>query len=124
MSYKNLKIWQLSQEVVIDIHAMTLELPAFEEYEEGAQIRRSSKSIKSCITEGYGRRKYKAEFLKFMIYAQASNDETIDHLENLIQTGSIRDPEAFEPLMDKLIHLGRMINNFIKGVEKSDWRRS
>lgn len=48
-------------------------------YEEGSQIRRSVKPIKSNIVEGYGRRRYKADYVKFLIYAQASNDETIDH---------------------------------------------
>jgi hypothetical protein len=43
MSYKNLEIWQLSRELVIDIHQPTLDkLPKFEMYEEGAQIRKSN----------------------------------------------------------------------------------
>lgn len=53
MSYKKLVPIlgrQLSREVVIDIHSMTLnKLPKFEMYEEGRQIRRSSKSVKSTI---------------------------------------------------------------------------
>jgi len=55
---------------------MSLGLPQFEMYEEGSQLRRSSKSVTANIVEGYGRRKYKAELLKFMIYAHASCDET------------------------------------------------
>jgi hypothetical protein len=48
MSHKNLEIWQLARELVVDIHRMTLhKLPKFEMYEEGNQIRRSSKSAKS-----------------------------------------------------------------------------
>ena len=34
--------------------------------------------MKSCIVEGYGRRRYKADFIKFLIYSLSSNDETID----------------------------------------------
>ncbi len=59
---------------------MSLKLPQYELYEEGSQLRRSSKSIPSNIVEGYGRNKYKAEFIKFLIYAHASCDETILHL--------------------------------------------
>ena len=40
MSYKNLEIWQLSRELVVEIHRMSLSLPKFEIYEEGSQIRR------------------------------------------------------------------------------------
>jgi four helix bundle protein len=56
MSYRNLEIWQLSRTLVVDLHAMTLhQLPKFELYEEGSQLRRSIKSVKSTIVEGYGR---------------------------------------------------------------------
>jgi four helix bundle protein len=69
MSYKNLEIWKLSREVVIDIHKLTLtELPKFELYEEGSQIRRSSKSTKSTIVEGYGRRDYKQDFIRYLSF--------------------------------------------------------
>ena len=55
MSYKKLEIWQLANEIVIEIHEMTItKLPKFEMYEEGSQIRRSSKSTKATIVEGYG----------------------------------------------------------------------
>jgi four helix bundle protein len=64
MSYKNLEIWQSARGLVIDIHKITLEeLPKFEMFEEGSQIRRASKSTKSNIVEGYGRRRYKQEFI-------------------------------------------------------------
>jgi four helix bundle protein len=87
MSYRNLEIWQLARELVIEIHQMTLKkLPKFEMFEEGSQIRRSMKSVKSTIVEGYGRRRFKQDFVKFLVYAQASCDETIDHLENLFET--------------------------------------
>ena len=64
MSYRNLEIWQFARELVIDIHKMTLyKLPKFEMYEEGNQIRKSSKSVRSTIVEGYGRRRYKQVFI-------------------------------------------------------------
>lgn len=64
MSYKNLEIWKVAREIVIVIHKMTLtDLHGFEIYEEGSQIRRSSKSVKSNIVEGYGRRRYNNEYL-------------------------------------------------------------
>lgn len=47
-SYKDLEIYSLAKELVVKVHRLTIEeLPKFEMYEEGSQIRRSSKSIAS-----------------------------------------------------------------------------
>jgi len=119
ISYKKLKIWQLARELVIDIHKMTLhKLPKHEMFEEGGQIRKSIKSVKSTIVEGYGRRRYKQEFIRFLIYAIASNDETIDHLETLFDTESLTDKKLYETIHDKLEILGKRLNLFIQSVER------
>jgi four helix bundle protein len=123
MSYKNLEIWKLADELVGEIHKMTLtSLPKFEMYEEGSQIRRSSKSVKATIVEGYGRKRYKPEFIKFLVYSLGSNDETIDHLENLYKTKSLQDETLYNYLHAKLETLGKKINLFIKGVDGADWK--
>ena len=120
MSYKKLEIWQLARELVIDIHAMTLnKLPKFEMFEEGAQIRKSSKSVKSTIVEGYGRRRYKNDFIRFLTYAMGSNDETVDHLETLFETGSLTDKDLYKDLIERLDKLGKKLNLFTKSVSKS-----
>jgi four helix bundle protein len=119
MNYKDLEICKLAREVVIEVHEMTLNrLPRFEMFEEGSQIRRSSKTVKSTIVEGYGRRNYKQDFIKFLIYALSSNDETIDHLETLCETKSIKDETLYCELKEKLDKLGKKLNNFIQSVEK------
>ncbi len=120
MSYKNQDIWKLSKEITIEIHNMTLnELPKFEMYEVGSQIRRSSKSVKSNIVEGYGRRRYKAKYIRFLIFALSSNDETIDHIETLYETNSLKNESLFKSLHEKLIILGEIINRFLQAIERS-----
>ena len=118
MSYKSLRIYLLADDLVIRIHKMSLELPAFEKYETGTQIRRSIKSVKSNIVEGYGRRRYKKEFIRFIIFSQASNDETINHLETLYKTSSLTNENLYEDLKKDLIKLGKAINCFIIALEK------
>lgn len=118
MNYKNLEIWKLARELVIEIHKMSLALPKFEQFEEAQQIRRSSKTVKSTIVEGYGRRRYKADYIKFLIYTISSNDETIDHLENLFETGSLNDEFIYHHLHNKLEVLGKKLNNFISSIER------
>ncbi|MDP2039026.1 MAG: four helix bundle protein [Ignavibacteria bacterium] len=118
MSYKNLEIWKLAKEVVIEIHEMSLnKLPKFEMYEVGSQIRRSSKSVRANIVEGYGRRYYKQEFIHHLIIALASNDETTDHLDTLFETKSLTDEFFYTSLHTKIELLGRKINAFIQAVK-------
>ena len=68
-SYRDLEVYKISQEMAVKIHAMSLTLPAFELYEEGSQIRRSSKAVTSAIVEGYGRRNYK----KDLVFSSGNN---------------------------------------------------
>jgi four helix bundle protein len=95
MSYKNLDVWKLARKQSILIHKMSLSLPKFELYETGSQIRRSSKSVRSNIVEGYGRRRYKQEYIRFLTFSHSSVLETIDHLETLKETGSMTGEKQF-----------------------------
>lgn len=118
MSYRQLEIWKLAREATVQIHRMTLEqLPKFEMYKIGSQIRRSTKSVRSNIVEGYGRRRYKQEFVRFLTFAIASNDETTDHLETLRETHSLRDETMFQTIHAMLDELGRKLNRFLASVE-------
>ena len=118
-SYRDLDIYKKAHKLAVEIHEMSLKLPKFELYEEGSQIRRSSKSIKSNIVEGFGRRRYKQEFIKFLTYSLASCDETRDHLDNLYETKSLRDKERYDYFCEEYDHLGKMMSNFIKSVNSS-----
>ena len=71
----------------------------------------------------YGRKRYKAEFVKFLVYSLGSNDESIDHLENLFKTKSLQDEVLYNYLHAKLETLGKKINLFIKGVDNTDWEK-
>ena len=119
MNYRNLEVWKLARELVIPIHDMTLtKLPKFEMYEEGSQIRRSIKSVKSNIVEGYGRRRYKQEFIRYVDFALASCDETTDHLDTLVATGSLADASLAAQLTAQLDTLGRKLNLFLQSIER------
>jgi four helix bundle protein len=120
MSYRNLEIWERSRALSVAIHKMTLkELPRFEMFEVGSQIRRSSKSVRSNIVEGYGRRKYVLEYIRFLIFSIASNDETIDHLETLFETESLKNKILYDELHEQIETLGKKLNLFIQAIERS-----
>lgn len=110
----------MSYDLAVKVHKMSLKLPKYEMFEEGSQIRRSSKGVTSCIVEGYGRKKYKADFIKFLIYAHASCDETILHL-NFIKDTHEHNEREIKFFLDTYNQLGSKINRFIQYVE-SEWK--
>lgn len=118
-SYKDLEIYRIAFDLAVRVHKESLKLPKFELYEQGSQIRRASKSVKDQIAEGFGRRRYKADYIKFLVYSHASNDETCSQLEMLMATY----PEMtdFEVLYSEYDILGRKINHYIDYVE-NNWR--
>lgn len=115
-SYNDLDIYKLAYTFAIEIHQMTMKLPSYELYEQGSQIRRSSKRIKDTIAEGYGRRRYKDEFIRFLIFAHSSCDETISQLNMISDLHFEKNP--LTDLIEKYNQLGRKINNFIQYVEQ------
>ena len=116
-SYRDLEIYKESKRLAIEIHKTNLLLSKFELFEEGGQIRRSSKSITSMIVEGYGRRRYKADFIKYLVYAQSECDESIVHLDFLFETESLKDLQRFTILKQEYDILSKKINKFIQWVD-------
>ena len=117
-SYKDLDIYNLSYRYAIEVHKMTLKLPKYELYEGGSQLRRSSKSIVNNIVEGYGRRKYKGDFVKFLVYAQASLLESTSQLEMI---KDIHFFEGIDEMVENYNRLGAKIFSFITYVE-NNWK--
>lgn len=123
-SYRNLEIYAESRKLAIEIHAMTISLPKFELYETGSQIRRSSKSVTAMIVEGYARRRYKNDFVKYLVYSIAECDETLVHLDYLYDTKSWKDQKHYQELRLRFVHLSKRINAFTQWVEDSFvWKR-
>ena len=118
-SYRDLDIYTESKNLAIDIHKISLTLPKHELYEEGSQIRRSSKSVTSMIVEGYGRGRYKAEFIKYLVYSISECDETIVHLDFLFETGSLQDAQKYNHLRSEYEILSKKINKFTQWVEEN-----
>ena len=117
--FEDLEIYQLAFDYAIKIHETSLKLPNFELYEQGSQIRRSSKSICYNIAEGYGRKRYKGDFIKFLTYSTASCDELKGQLKMLMQL--YPDIKGFENHIEPYTTLSIKINNFIKYVE-NNWK--
>ena len=118
-SYKDLDIYKLAYRLAIDVHKMTMTLPKYELYEQGSQVRRSSKSIKDNIAEGFGRRRYKDEFVRFLVFAHSSCDEAISQLTMINEI--YFENKDLNNLLEEYEVLGAKINKFIQYVE-DNWK--
>lgn len=118
-SYKDLDIYKLAYGLAIDVHKMTMTLPKYEMYEQGSQVRRSSKSIKDNIAEGFGRRRYKDEFVRFLVFAHSSCDEAISQLTMI--NDIYFENNGLAGLLEEYELLGGKINKFIQYVEEN-WK--
>jgi len=114
-SYRDLDIYQSSYKLAIRVHKMTLKLPSNEMYEQGSQVRRSTKSIKDNIAEGYGRRRYKNEFIRFLVFSHASCDEALSQLTMIDEIHY--ESKGLIELISEYEILSRKINKFIDYVE-------
>ena len=73
-NYKELKVWQRSYQLCLEIYGITKGFPKEERYGLSSQIRRAAVSVPSNIAEGYGR-KTTPEYIRFLYIAYGSNCE-------------------------------------------------
>lgn len=73
---KDLKVYRISYKLAMEIFQLTRSFPKEEKYSLTDQIIRSSRSVAINIREGYAKRKYEKLFIRHLIDALGSSDET------------------------------------------------
>ncbi|MDE3058743.1 MAG: four helix bundle protein [Bacteroidota bacterium] len=116
--HKKLEIYQVAHSLAVKVHRLSLTFPSFERFEEGSQIRRSSKSVSSNIVEEFALRRYKNEFVHYLFRSYGSAEETIEHLELLFETQSSTDKRLFAELLQQYNFLCGKIMRYIQYVDK------
>ena len=111
-----LTVYRQAHDLGVAAHRLSLQLPKFELHETGSQLRRAAKSVSANLVEGYGRRRYKAEYLRFLVFAKASLSETEEHLHYLCDCHPDHQPAAATLLKDADL-LGRKLHRFMQLVE-------
>ena len=114
-NYKELKVWQKSYELCLDIYKITSKFPKEERYGLVSQMRRSSISVPSNIAEGYGR-KTTADYIRFLYIAYGSNCE----LETqVLLSGDLGYLESIklEGIKEEVQEVERMLKALIKSLE-------
>lgn len=114
-NYKQLKIWQRSFQLAVEVYKLTNKFPNHERYNLTSQLRRAVTSISSNIAEGASKHT-STDFVRFLNQAYASLKE----VENLLLLSKelkyvlMRD---FEVLAKEIDELARMIYRFIEVIK-------
>ena len=112
--FKELKIWQESIDLAVEIYKLTKPFPAEERFGLVSQINRSVISISSNIAEGAGRNNDK-EFRHFLGIALGSACELESQLVVSNKLCLISE-EELKQQTDKLNYIQNMINKLIKSL--------
>ncbi len=112
-SYKELKVWQRSIELVKEVYEVTKKFPKSEVYGLSIQMRRAAVSIPSNIAEGYLRKNLK-EYLQFLrvAYGSAAELET-----QIIITKDLYQNVDYQKAESLLEEVQKMLNAMIKKLE-------
>lgn len=114
MTHKDLDVWKLSMELVVDIYRLTKSFPKSEVYGLTSQIRRAAVSITSNIAEGAARKNTK-EFIQFLYISLGSIAE-ID--TQLIINQRLGYAEVNGELADRIEHVRKMLINLIRKLKE------
>lgn len=115
-NFEELKIWQISEKLVIKIYFVTASFPKQETYNLVSQLRRAAISVPANTAEATGRY-HDAESIHFMYNARGSAEEVRSLLMSSRDLKYITE-KIFTELNKEYIGLIKGINGFIKSLRK------
>ena len=116
-THKDLKVYQLSFELGMEIFNLTKSFPKEEKYSLTDQIRRSSRSVSGNIAEAFRKRRYPKSFIAKLTDAEGEAAETQVWLD-YAHACSYIDSETQRNLFYKYEHIISMIMTMEFNSEK------
>ncbi len=114
-SYKELKVWQRSYQLCLEIYKITKGFPDEEKYGLTSQLRRAAVSVPSNVSEGYGR-KTTPEYIQFLYIAYGSICEIETQILLSGDLGYISNGRL-EMLKEGIREVERMLKASIRSLE-------
>jgi four helix bundle protein len=118
--FTDLKVWQRSHELVLEIYKLSRRFPEHERYGVTSQLRRAAVSVPANIAEG-SKRRHPKDYARFLNIAEGSLSET-EYLVILCQDLDYLPSEVSTPLRQEADVILRMLNALREKVEASDSR--
>ena len=116
-SYKELKVWQKSIDLILEIYRLTKLFPKDELYGLTSQMRRAAISIPSNIAEGYSR-KHRQEYTQFIRIAFGSGAELETQIIISKKLGFVLEKE-FKKSEALLAEIMKMLNGLIASLSSN-----
>ena len=120
MSYKKInetKVYKLSFDLAMKIFEVTKRFPKEETYSLTDQVRRSSRSVCSCLAEAHRKRLYPAHFVSKISDADMENAETQTWLDFSLACKYIIH-EEHDDLLNLSEQVGNLLNHMMNNPEK------
>ena len=115
-NYKELKVWELSHDLIIKMYKITKSFPKSEWHGLIPQMRRSAVSIAANIVEGAGRNGQK-EYIHFLQIALSSAGE-LDYYIYLVKELEYIQINLYEDLKNNCQQIMKMLNGLIQRIKK------
>ena len=115
--FRDLKVYQLSYELAMEIFEETKKFPKEEIYSLTGQMRRSSRSVPSNIAEAWKKRKYKKAFVSKLIDSFGEAGETEVWIDMSFDAGYIT-KERHQYYISKYEDVNRMLHSMIENPDK------
>jgi four helix bundle protein len=107
LSYRDLDVWQMAVDAVVDTYSVSRAFPADERFGLTAQIRRAAVGIPSNIAEGHDRLG-PGDYRRFVSMARGSVAEVETQLAIGVRLEFV-DADAIDPLSTRLTRLSKML---------------
>lgn len=107
-SFRDLRVWQIGMEVVVEVYRLSRSFPRSEVYGLAAQVQRAAVSVPSNIAEGHAR-DHTGEYLQHLSIAQASLAEVETQLEIAVRLQYLS-PEQFHAVQELISALGKQLH--------------
>lgn len=116
-NFRNLAVYKKAFALAMEIFEITKAFPKEERYSLTDQIRRSSRSVCSCVGEAYRKRQYEGFFVSKAADGDGENTETRVWLD-FSKACKYINGEVWDNLELKAEEVGRLINHMIEHPEK------
>jgi len=119
-SYRSLKVWERSLELVTEVYNLTEKFPRSEVYGLASQMQRAAIAIPSNIAEGQ-RRGYPKEFLQFLYISYGSGAELETQIEICKRLPKLKDLEysRVELLLNEVMKMLNVLISTLKNKNSS-----